>query len=581
MSNKVDAVYQQLRANAEAKIKQIGTTTEQVITSIELLHELQIHQIELEMQNEELQRIQMELEKSRDRYSDLYEFSPVGYLTLAEDGTITEINFTGENLLGTVRKKLLNRRFARFISSEYSGKWYLHLLNLKRNEGCNNKHCELDIIRGDGTTFYASLECLAINADDEKSVLRIALSDITELKNTKEALVEARNQADVANAFKSEFLMNMSHEMRTPLNSIIGTSYLFHRTELTQEQQAFLNNIDYAAHFLLNAINPILDLAKVEAGQLSLNLEPFSLDRLLSNVTKLLKIKAAQKNNEITYSIASDLPKCLIGDAIFLSKILTYLIDNALKYTANGQIVITVMSENSTAHNVSLRFLIQDDGVGISENLFNFSKTQNDLSLGLKMSKQLIELMGGHISVESVLEQGSLFSFILDFDVCVESSIVDTFNVNNGSQSISEHFLDSPSKCADLIGWRVLLVEDNEINREITAAFLTKLGVVVETAENGLDGLERVKSEPFDLVLMDIQMPIMDGLTATQEIRSDSRFVHLPIIAMSANGTKEDIEKGLAAGLNDYLIKPIYPQKLAEKLVLWLCPDKSLPESNV
>ncbi|MDD5753406.1 MAG: response regulator, partial [Methylococcales bacterium] len=366
---------------------------------------------------------------------------------------------------------------------------------------------------------------------------------------------------------------------------IIGTSYLFRRTDFTEKQETFLNNIDYAAHFLLDLINPVLDLAQIEAGQLTLDTELFSLDTLLGDVTRLLEIKAAQKGNEIIFSVASSLPKRLIGDAIHLAQILTNLIGNALKFIENGQVVITVESENSTPHDVSLRFSVQDNGSGMTENqianLFDASpqissinsKKQSGLGLGLKISKQLIELMGGHISVESTLGQGSLFTFTVNLGVDTESHIIDTVKLNHGSQSVGEHLLGSPSKCANLIGRRVLLVEDNEINRELTAALLTELGVMVETAVNGLDGVERVKSEPFDLVLMDIQMPIMDGLTATQELRTDPCFVHLPIIAMSANGTEKDKEKSLAAGLNDYLIKPVYPQKLAEKLNFWLHPD--------
>jgi PAS domain S-box-containing protein len=309
MNHKTAPIYQQLRARAaEEKPTQIDTIVEPVIPTVELLRELEIYHTELEMQNEELRRVQMELEKVRDRYSDLYEFSPVGYLTLTDDGMIIEANFTSENLLGTVRKKLLNRRFARFISPEDNDIWSNHLTKIKQGDcHCNNKHhCELNIIRTDGTTFYALLECLPIRADDEKYVLRIALSDITELKNTREALVEARNQADMANASKSEFLINMSHEMRTPLNTIIGTSYLFRRTEFTEKQETFLNNIDYAAHFLLDLINPVLDLAQIEAGQLTLDSELFSLETLLDDVTRLLTIKAAQSNNEIIFSVTAN-----------------------------------------------------------------------------------------------------------------------------------------------------------------------------------------------------------------------------------------------------------------------------------
>lgn len=436
MNHKTDARYtdaryqllkKQLRAMAEAKLTQIELIESFIVPPDQILHELHIHQIELEMQNEELRRVQKALEESRDRYEDLYEFSPMGYLTLNESGMITEINFTACDMLGSVRHKLLNRRFSRFISAEDNDTWYQHLKNGKRNCKSQDKilqHCELNMVRTDGATFYALLECLPIFGSTETPVWRVTLNDISELKKTRDELIEARKQADIANAFKSEFLISMSHEIRTLLNAISCSSHLFWNTELAEEQQVFLNNIDSAAHFLLDAITPITEISQIKTE------------------------------------------------------------------------------------------LVSDD--------------VND------------------------------------------SNIVDIFKSKIDSELTTKPLLNVLIDSTCLIGRRILLVEDNEPNQKIMMALLKNMGIDVVSAANGLEAVNRIKLEHFDLVLLDLQMPIMDGLTATQEIRRDVRFAKLPIIALTAIAAVSEKDKNLAVGLNDYLTKPIEYKKLTETLCFWL-----------
>ena len=582
MNNKTEKLYQQLQAQIEMRT---GTEahahtelkTELSTTANEILQELYTHQIELEMQNEELRLAQEALAESRNLYIDLYDSAPVGYLTLSAHGLITEINLTATSLLGETRQKLIQRRFSQFVTPEDNDRWYLFFrAAMKHGE---RQECDLMLRRRiDDTTFNMHLDCRYVQVNgDVAPMLRVTLTDATQLKHTEQLLMDSRNEANAFNLAKSEFLAKMSHEIRSPLNVIIGASYLFSKTELTENQREFLKKIDFSANVLLDVIDSILDFSKIEAGKLSLETMVFSLAELVNKVIALNELNAANKNIELIFSIAPDTPEYLVGDPIRLAQVLTNLVGNAVKFTEKGRVVITVKPKNFADDCTLLYFSVSDTGVGMTEeqaaHLFqSFTQADNSITrkyggtgLGLAISKQLVELMGGRIWVEtSTPDAGSLFAF----------------TVNLG---IAPYAMDSDNTCPDLsvfadksvnlLGRRVLLVEDNDINQELMIELLTNLGMVVVCAVNGLEAVGRVKSESFDLVLMDLQMPIMDGLTATREIRQDSRFANLPIIALTANALISDREKSLAAGLNDHLTKPIYPKKLTETLCFWLRPD--------
>jgi signal transduction histidine kinase/CheY-like chemotaxis protein/HPt (histidine-containing phosphotransfer) domain-containing protein len=387
-------------------------------------------------------------------------------------------------------------------------------------------------------------------------------------ERTKE-LEESRNLAQSASKAKSDFLANMSHEIRTPMNAIMGMTHLAMRTELTPKQQHYLSKIDYASQSLLGIINDILDFSKIEAGKLELEYLMFSVDDLLRNLSDIVGIKAKQKNINLVTLVSSQTPRLLMGDSLRLSQILINLVGNAIKFTEKGNIIVSVATEAFLQNNtVKLRFSVKDSGIGISPEqmagLFQpFTQADNSTTrkyggtgLGLVISKQLAELMQGTIWVESELGKGSTFYFTVTVGISLQSTVVSerpTIAANN-----------------DFTGRRVLLVEDNEINRELAIELLNDLGINVDIAENGKQGLQKATSEAFDLVLMDIQMPEMDGLTATRLIRSEQRLADLPILAMTAHAMSGDREKSLAAGMNDHLTKPINPQMLSESLSRWL-----------
>ena len=399
------------------------------------------------------------------------------------------------------------------------------------------------------------------------------VADVTEQKQTEQQLEDLVKQANAASQAKSEFLANMSHEIRTPMNGIIGLSELALKEDKVDLLHQQLGKIYRSGRLLLGIINDILDFSKIEAGRLEMDPQAFYLTKLLDEIQSLFAFSAKEKGIQLKIELAENLPVAVVADEMRLRQIVTNLLANAIKFTDQGSVTMRVYpvdamdSSSVDPDKIRLRFEIQDTGIGMSQvqqqRLFKaFSQADSSITrkhggtgLGLVISQRLVQALGGdEIRVESKPQQGATFSFDLPFALCSAAQLADLkssqFKVDTLAPQLSGH---------------ILLVEDNEINQEVAQAQLRQMGFDVTLAENGAIAVEQVKSQRFDVVLMDIQMPVMDGYQATQAIRQFNQ--DLPIIALTAAAMIEDKQKALSVGMNGHLSKPINSELLRAQLV--------------
>lgn len=645
----------------------------------QLLHELQVHQIELEIQNEELRNAQIELEAARDRYFDLYDLAPVGYLTVTENGLISEANLTAATLLNIQRNALVNQPLSSFIHKDDQDIYYWHRKRLYLNRV--SSAYELRMLKHGGVEFWANMATTIAPSCDNLNICRVALTDVTKRKQAEQSLqqiqsqyhsladhcngivyslgtdgivtyvsgsykkmlgrdpveilgkhftlavhpedaarcaafyrefaesnnkargieyrvvhrdnsvrwhlshlIPYRNNINVIESFvgiamditdqkvvqanleatsqmKSEFLALVSHEIRTPLNALVGFSALAKTANNPDILNQYIEIIYESSISLMKLVNGILDMSKIEAGELQLEHIPFNLEEMIDGINHQCSAVAEQKMLSFQIMKVGNLPTWVIGDPVRFRQIFSNLLDNAIKFTESGGVAFTIAlaMQQVQRNSCVIRFDVLDTGIGIPKDkrplLFkpfqqidvSINRKYGGTGLGLAIVYRLVKLMNG--AIEVVSEPGQGCCIVVELPLEISSSV----------QSVMQ-------KSPVMETLRVLIVEDSAFNRRLLTDTLVQWGHQVAEAENGLQALEAARSSNFDLIIVDIRMPDMDGIQLTCLLREEEKIRNagsVPIIAYTADTGLETREQCLAAGVNSVLFKPLDPNALA------------------
>jgi PAS domain S-box-containing protein len=696
-----------LRNRAEVALKAKEHAFDYTCTPEEMqkvIHELRVHQIELEMQNEELRQTQAALGRERERYADLYELIPVGHVTVSDKGLILEANLTAAALLGVARGSLINKPLSQFVFKEDHALYFRQRkitaaiddpvdcdLRLVRNDGemlwvnlgfsvtqtpegmlsnrvvisdiTRRKHLEdtlrkhesdfrtlvenspdciirFDrdlrrvyvnpaisriygepaaqligrhvadslIVEADKETFAKALSRALVSGEETRigyrfngsdgvhyfdgrlvpefdqdgrvvSVISIA-RDITALKEIEGRHIQAKLLAQEASRAKSEFLANMSHEIRTPLNGILGMLQLLETTGLDEEQKEFVHMAIKSSSRLTRLLSDILDLSRAEAGKFLMIENQFKLKNQKESIFEVFALKAKDKGLDLSFTIDERIPANLIGDETRLRQILFNLVGNAIKFTPKGHVRVEAsMIQVADIGRCRVLFTVEDTGMGIPEDRLgdifepfiqcatSYRRDVQGAGLGLSIARRLVVLMGGEMCVDSIEGRGTAFSFCLPFTLPTHD--VQDFPIACASPG-------APAKSRP----RILLAEDDTVTALATKRLLARSGYPVTVARDGQEALNLLSEQDFDAILMDVQMPVMDGVEATRAIRASATLgakASIPIIAMTAYAMTGDREKFLAAGMDGYISKPVVISTLREVIAGVTSPHAVVP----
>ncbi|QMU29260.1 PAS domain S-box protein [Adhaeribacter radiodurans] len=484
------------------------------------------------------------------------------------DGKIIYASPSARDILGYTPEDMIDVSPYEFIHSKDKKRIIEKVIEILTT-GKSAKNIEYRIRRKDGQYIWVDTGLRPIfNAGGKVIEVQTVSRDITIRKKTERKLKKAKEAAEISALAKKNFLANMSHEIRTPLNGVLGMAGLLNKTALHETQQKYLDIIDYSARNLLVIINDILDLAKIESGKLVLEYIPFNIHEILQGVQQALEYKAEEKDILLIVKSINLNHPFLVGDPHRLTQVLLNLVSNAIKFTNQGVVVIRTEIVAETDTTSTFQFLVKDSGIGIpvekQATIFegfmqahaHTSRNYGGTGLGLTICKNLVEKQGGKIWVESELGKGSEFKFELTFQKAAAAQIKEV--KSDGS----------PVDFTSLGSLKILLAEDNAVNQFLAQSIMQNWGFTVDTAQNGREAITLASQNYYDLILMDIQMPEVSGIEATQRIRQlvDTQKANIPIIALTANALKGDAEHFIAAGMNDYLAKPFEECKLFQKI---------------
>jgi PAS domain S-box-containing protein len=536
-------------------------------------------------------RVEAELFRSDQRIRSIVENVLDAIITIDSQGVVQSYNPAADRIFGYTASEVIGNNVNMLMPEPHqtSHDGYLEdyfKLGQAKMIGTDR---EVMGLRKDGTTFPMELTVSEMLLGEEVHFIG-TVRDITERKKAEQELIDAREAAESANRAKSDFLAVMSHEIRTPMNGIIGMTELALDTVLSQEQQEYLTTVAAEANSLLSLMNDILDFSRIESGRLELDLQRFKLRERVEETLNTLALRARDKGLELTCTISDQIPDTVIGDFGVLRHTFVNLVGNAIKFTNQGSIDVQVEIEEDAEAEILLRFSIRDTGIGIpldkQEMIFqafaqadaSTSRKFGGTGLGLAIASWLIKMMGGRIWVESEVGKGSTFRFSARFGLCGEADKQDDTNTpplpeQPGAINTAEdlrtglHTSDtrtdtSPNRSNTALN--ILLAEDNPVNSRLAERLLQKGGHVVHIAKDGTQVLDALDQSTFDLILMDIQMPELDGIAATAAIREMERETgaHIPIVAMTAHAMEGDKERFMSAGMDAYVAKPIKPKVL-------------------